>query len=189
MDVVITDVPAHVIAERQRLGLDIRDEVRDGDYHMVPSPLDEHQRMSGELYVLLHPLAKRAHLEIRFEQNLIPPDEPGWRDFRVPDLLVFPAAVRQPRGAVGAASLVVEIRSPGDESYEKLPFFERLGVGEVLIIERDTKAIRRWVLDGTVLVDAAADDAGRHPLRCLPVSLWTAGGRLVVDADGTVTTI
>ena len=35
--------------------------------------------------------------------------------------------------------MVVETRSPGDESYEKLPFYAALGVPEVWIIERDTK--------------------------------------------------
>jgi len=34
---------------------------------------------------------------------------------------------------------VVEIRSPGDESFEKLPFYAKLGVPEVWIIDRDTK--------------------------------------------------
>ena len=34
---------------------------------------------------------------------------------------------------------MVEIRSPGDESYEKLEFYAQLGVSEVWIIDRDRK--------------------------------------------------
>jgi Uma2 family endonuclease len=34
--------------------------------------------------------------------------------------------------------VVVEIRSPSDETMEKLPFYARLGVPEVWIVERDT---------------------------------------------------
>jgi Uma2 family endonuclease len=35
--------------------------------------------------------------------------------------------------------VVVEIRSPGDESYEKLPFYAQLQIPEVWIIDRDTR--------------------------------------------------
>jgi hypothetical protein len=81
---------------------------------------------------------------------------------------------------------VVEIRSPGDESFEKLPFFDRIGVGEVLIIDRDTKVVRRWArkADGP-LAEVAPDAAGAHRLACLPLALRTDGEVLVVDADGT----
>jgi Uma2 family endonuclease len=34
---------------------------------------------------------------------------------------------------------VIEIHSPGDETYEKFPFFAKLGVREVVVIDRDTK--------------------------------------------------
>jgi Uma2 family endonuclease len=39
----------------------------------------------------------------------------------------------------GAPDVVVEIHSPGDESFDKLPFYAQLGVPEVWIIDRDTK--------------------------------------------------
>jgi Uma2 family endonuclease len=39
----------------------------------------------------------------------------------------------------GAPDVVVEIQSPGDEPYEKLPFYAALGVPEVWIVNRDTK--------------------------------------------------
>ena len=35
--------------------------------------------------------------------------------------------------------MAIEIRSPDDETYEKLPFYAELGVPEVWIIHRDTK--------------------------------------------------
>jgi Uma2 family endonuclease len=189
MDAVIIGVPADLIAERQRLGLDIRDEVWDGEYHMVPMPKDEHQRLGIELVVLLYPLVRAAGLQMRYESNLFPPSDSGRNDYRVPDLVVFGSERRQERGVVGAASLVVEIRSPGDESFEKLPFFERLGVGEVLIIDRDSKAVRRWVNGPEGLVESAGDGAGRHALGCLPVELWNEGETLVVLADGMRTEV
>ncbi|WP_421118427.1 Uma2 family endonuclease [Aquihabitans daechungensis] len=189
MDVVVIDPPADLIAERQRLGLDHHDEVWDGDYHMVPAASGEHQRTILRLAMSLVPIVEAAGLEVLTEWNLIPIGEPGWNDFRVPDLIVFPPSIRHDRGAIGAASLVIEIRSPGDESFEKLPFYERLGVGEVLVIDRDTKAVRRWVSGTDGLVESVGDGAGRHELDCLPVELWNEDTTLVVLTDGVRTEI
>ena len=42
----------------------------------------------------------------------------------------------------GGPTVVVEIRSPGDETMEKLPFYAQLGVPEVWIVDRDTQIAR-----------------------------------------------
>lgn len=67
-----------------------------------------------------------------------------------------------------------------------LPFFERVGASEVLIIDRDTKAVRRWTQDPRrALVDLPAAD-GWHELASLPVALRAVDGALVVSvASGT----
>jgi len=44
---------------------------------------------------------------------------------------------------------VVEIRSHGDESYEKLKFYARLGVPEVWVVERDLKTPEIFCLETT----------------------------------------
>lgn len=180
MDAVIIDPPADVIAERQRLGLDRYDEVWDGEYHMVPTANTEHQRMEAELTACLLPIARVHGLEFLFEINLIPPNTPGWNDFRVPDIVVFRPELDGDRGVIGPASLAVEIRSPGDESFEKLPFYERLGVEEVLIIDRDTKVVRRWVNGEGGLEETEPDEGGFHGLDCLPVAFGRTGARLLV---------
>jgi hypothetical protein len=54
--------------------------------------------------------------------------------------------------------VVVEIRSPNDESEDKLPFFAQIGVLEVWIIDRDTKDIDLYVLTGDSYVRRAAGD-------------------------------
>jgi Uma2 family endonuclease len=192
MQHVVIDPPAAVLAERARLGLDVFDEVWNGEYHMVPSPTNEHQRLGGRLYVAFCLVADDVGLEVRYEFNLLPADAVGFEDFRVPDLVVFHPSVGAEEGVRGAASLVVEIRSPGDESFEKLPFFDRIGVGEVLIIDRDTKAVRRWArgrggggaAGGAGLVEVAPSADGLHRLACLPVTLCTEGEVLVADAAG-----
>lgn len=189
MDVVLVGPADRVIAERHRLGLDLMDEVWDGTYHVAPAPSREHQRVVGELLVLWHAPVREAGLAISHELNLLRPDADDWTDYRVPDLVVFDPAVSDERGVVGPAELVVEVRSPGDESLAKLPFFERLGVREVLVVDRDTKAVRRWVLASGVLEEQAPDEAGRHRLGCLPVALAAHQHQLVVEVDGRTTRI
>jgi len=55
----------------------------------------------------------------------------------VPDLAVYRGDQASERGAEGA-ELVVEIRSPGDESLAKLPWYLDGGCREVLIVDRDS---------------------------------------------------
>ena len=44
--------------------------------------------------------------------------------------------------------MTIEIHSPGDEAYEKLPFYAKLGVPEVWIIHRDSRAVEIQVRGG-----------------------------------------
>jgi Uma2 family endonuclease len=55
---------------------------------------------------------------------------------------------------------VVEIRSPGDESYEKLEFYAQLGVPEVWIIDRDSKTPEIYTLRAGNYIRQAADAEG-----------------------------
>ncbi len=93
--------------------------------------------------------------------------------FRVPDQAAFRPEHRSERGIEGRAELVIEVRSPGDETCQKLPFYERVGVQEILVIDRDTKALRQWIRSGDQLVgvdttggaDLHAVEARLHVLR------------------------
>ena len=189
MDTVVIDPPSAVLAERQRLGLDHHDEVWDGEYHLVPSPSNEHMRVEGELFAALLPVIRGTELEIRIEISVFEPGAPGACDYRTPDLTIYPRGVGSERGADGAASLVVEIRSPADESFEKLPYYAQLGIGEVLIIDRDTKVVRRWELIDGLLVESPGSPAGTHHLSCVPVVLHTEDGVVVVTTEDGETRI
>ena len=60
-------------------------------------------------------------------------------DFRVPDAALHrspPSGVWHP-----TAALVVEIVSPGDESWEKLPFYAAHDVDEVLIVDPQERSV------------------------------------------------
>ena len=71
-------------------------------------------------------------------------------DYRVPDIvLLAPERLELDKDThiEGGPTVAVEIRSPDDESYAKLPFYHRIGVAEVWIIDRDTKAVEVFMLD------------------------------------------
>jgi Uma2 family endonuclease len=189
-DRTIVGPPDHLIAERKRLGLDHLDEVWDGVYHMPPHPNIGHQVLVSRLLMLWHPLAEAAGQMVLHEVDVYPPTGVTRRQYRVPDLAVFDPAVTPDAGIVGSAALVVEVRSPGDESYLKLPYFDEIGIGEVLIIDRDTKAVRRWARDvGGPLLEQAPDDDGGHRLEALPVRLRGGDGELVVAIGDDVTVL
>jgi Uma2 family endonuclease len=177
-------MPEVLIAERRRLGLDKQDEMWDGVLHMNLPGNTSHQRIEKELGLLLDPLARESGLELLMEAGLFDPAVEDNKSFWVPDIVVFPPAVASERGVEGRATLAIEIRSPGDESYQKIPYYGRIGVAELVIIHRDRKDLRRWVRAGDALVEVAAGDDGWHQLTALPVAMRGAGGSLEVRLGG-----
>ncbi len=118
------------LLERRRLaGVDRLDEVWQGVRHMVPGPSIEHADLSQQLAELLGPPARAAGLRPTMSEFNLGESE---HDFRVPD-----GGLHRP-GASGlwhaTAALVVEILSPDDETWQKLPFFAAHHVDEVLIV-------------------------------------------------------
>jgi hypothetical protein len=128
------------LKERRRVsGLDRLDEVWEGVLHMVPAPNYGHARLSQQLAIALDGPARAAGLEPAMgEFNL----GDSIDDFRVPD-----GGLHRP-GASGVwlhtAALAVEIVSPGDEAWQKLPFYAAHGVNEVLIVDPAERAVH-WL--------------------------------------------
>jgi Uma2 family endonuclease len=125
-----------LLESRRVSGLDRLDEVWEGTLHMVPAPTFEHAQISQQLAEILGPLARGAGLVAAMgEFNL----GDSIDDFRVPD-----GGLHRP-GAAGTwlhtAALVVEIVSPGDESWQKLPFYAARGVDEVLILDPEKRTV------------------------------------------------
>ncbi|MGO9901431.1 MAG: Uma2 family endonuclease [Solirubrobacteraceae bacterium] len=131
-----------LLERRRRSGLDRLDEVWEGVLHIVPAPSIEHARITQQLAELLGPLARAAGLSATMSEfNLGESDH----DFRVPD-----GGLHRP-GAAGVwlatAALVVEIVSPGDETWEKLPFYAAHRVDEVLIVDAAERRVHWLALD------------------------------------------
>ena len=141
---------AALIARRHELGLDRYDEVWDGEYHMAPMAHSSHGWLDDQVAVLLHPLIVAAGLFATGAFNLGSPD-----DFRVPDRGVHRA---RPHAVwVPTAAIVVEIESPDDETWEKLPFYASRGVDELVIVSAADRSVTWLQLEaaGYVSTDAS----------------------------------
>ena len=169
------EAPEALLEERRRKGLDVFDEMWEGVLHMVPAPSGPHQRLALKLGAVLLPLAEVRGMVISQDTGLYRPDTDE-SDYRVADLLVARAEHATHRGVDGQAELVVEIRSPGDETYAQLGFYAEGGVQEVLVVDRDTFALELFLLRGGTLLAAVADADGAFLLASLGVSVSTGAG-------------
>lgn len=156
--------------ERQRLGIDTLDECWNGEWHFVNPPKYWHIRLTTDLLRILDPLA--------LSSGLVPSGDgcgvfSAPDDFRVPDL-TFARPEHITDDGITSAELVIEIRSPGDDSYDKLPFYASRGIGEVLIVHRDRTFELRRLVDNTYEVVAEAD-GGVH-VASLDVVMRTISG-------------
>ena len=146
------------LARRRALGQDRFDEVWGGSYHVAPAPNFSHGRVEAELAAVLRPAAERVGLVMTGPFNLGDPD-----DYRVPDQGWH--RVRSGGTWLPTAALVVEVVSPGDESYEKFSFYAAHDVDEVLIADPSPRTIRLWRL-----CDGRYDETGRSDLLGLEVA-------------------
>jgi hypothetical protein len=131
---------AALIARRQQLGLDKYDEVWDGEYHMAPMAHSSHGELQAQLIRLIGPWADAAGLVMTGPFHLGSPD-----DFRIPDLGLHrgdPNAVWVP-----TAAMAVEVESPDDETWEKLPFYASRGVDDILIVSADHRSVTWLILE------------------------------------------
>lgn len=130
------------LLERRRLaGVDRLDEVWQGVHHMVPGPSFEHALIATQLTLLLATPARDAGLLLAMHEfNLGESDH----DFRVPD------GGLHRQGAAGVwlstAAIVVEILSPGDETWQKLPFYAAHDVDELLIVDPAERTVTWFAL-------------------------------------------
>jgi Uma2 family endonuclease len=149
MKACLCDVPQHLIQWRKQTGADMWDEMWEGVLHMPPLPNREHQDFQWSFETWLRTFwARPGGNRVYHEINLASPG--GWpHDYRIPDLLLLTPdrfGIDRNEYFEGPPTVVVEIRSPDDESYEKFPFYAKLGVPEVWVVDRDTKAPEVFLL-------------------------------------------
>ncbi|MBI2899796.1 MAG: Uma2 family endonuclease [Planctomycetes bacterium] len=193
MKAVLVHVDEQDLDRRRKLGLDHWDEMWEGVLHMSPAPSFEHQRIQKEILVFLDALVKRKKRgTIAVAVNVFGKGA-SQENYRVPDL-VFVAAGRESviaeDGIRGGPDAVIEIRSPDDETYEKLPFFAVLGVREVIVVGRDSKKPEVFRLAGSQYVAVAADRDGMITSEVLGVRFGCSAGKLILeDAEDPGTSV
>jgi Uma2 family endonuclease len=172
MKAVMADMPKRWLEEWKNSEAAQWDEMWEGVLHVPPMPNRFHQKFARDLQIYLQTKwAKPRGCEVDQEVNITTPeDESNWvHNFRIADLvLITPDRfhIDKIEYMAGAPLVVIEIRSPDDETYEKLPFYAALGVPEVWIFDRDTKAIELRALgpDGAYrLLPLDADGWHRSP--------------------------
>jgi Uma2 family endonuclease len=151
-----TGVVDHLIAERKSKGLDLYDEVWEGMYVMPSMPNNAHQRLVGDMDDIFREVIKNAGLGQSYPGANVSDRRKGWEyNFRVPDVLVVlndSRAIDCDTHFCGGPDFLVEIQSPGDDTEEKVPFYSKIGVRELLIIHRDKRTLRLLRLEGEELV-------------------------------------
>ena len=124
-------------------------------------------------------VAKRRGLgPVPYETGLFAADD----DYRVPDIVVSRPVNRSHRGVDGTAELVVELRSPGDESYEKLPWYAARGVSEMLIVDPGDAPVRAVPQPRRPAADRRSRRGRRPTLDTLGVRLLTVASPATAHA-------
>jgi Uma2 family endonuclease len=168
MDTLISN-PAflrRLIRKRRATGADRFDEVWDGVYIVSPGAGDEHQKVGGKLYIALDATIESPGLgEVRQIPN-VSDRQKGWRqNYRCPDVAVFlkgTSAICKGAYWLGGPDFAVEVVSPYDRSRKKLDFYAKVGVKELLLVDRKPWALELYrIQDGKlVLVGTSTLD---HP--------------------------
>ena len=127
---------AELIEKRHRLGQDGYDEMWDGVYHVAAMARSEHGDVQAQLIVVLTTLAAPRGLVVAGPVNIGLSEH----DHRVPDAVI----VRERRDEfwVPTAAMVVEVVSPGDETYAKFGFYHTRRVEETLVADPAKRELR-----------------------------------------------
>jgi Uma2 family endonuclease len=133
--------PADFVAllrRRRAFGQDLLDEVWEGVLHLNPAPHQRHAKIAQQLAELLGPPARDAGLAPMISIFNLGSAE----NYRVPDGGLFRPGPDQIY--VPTAALVLEILSPNDETWDKLGFYAKHNVDELLIVDPEASKVH-WL--------------------------------------------
>jgi Uma2 family endonuclease len=152
-----------LIRDRRKRGADRLDEVWDGTYVMAPPPNNEHATVVTRLCGALLALVGDPGAQV-IQGCGVTDRREGWkRSYRVPDVSVFlPGNAAEDCGThwYGGPDLAIEVVSPKDRSRKKLGFYAKVGVRELLLVDRDPWRLELYRLDGAELKPAGVAEPG-----------------------------
>jgi Uma2 family endonuclease len=126
-----------LIERRRALGQDGHDEIWEGVYHVIPDANMRHVRVQADLMRVLSPRVEARGWYVTQEFNL---GDSG--DFRVPDLGVHSRDVTDLY--VPTAEAVIEVLSPGDQTYQKFGFYHARSVPELIVVDPIQRSVECW---------------------------------------------
>jgi Uma2 family endonuclease len=182
--------------ERAAAGSDRWDEVWEGVYMMAPLPDIDHQELVGAMVDVLREIVPRDQGIVLPGTNVSDREE-GWTfNYRCPDVAVYLTGTRAKRCGThwrGGPDFAIEIVSPDDMVRDKLPFYGKVAMRELLIVDRDPWSLELLRLSGRKLksVGISSGKRGRFLLsEVLPLRFRLLGGKPrptieVVRSDGT----
>ncbi|HEY3395842.1 MAG TPA: Uma2 family endonuclease [Lacipirellulaceae bacterium] len=170
--------------ERAAAGSDRWDEVWEGTYMMAPLPNIEHQELVGAFVDVLREVVPRSRGIVLPGTN-VSDRETGWEfNYRCPDVAVYLSESRAKNCRThwcGGPDFAVEIVSPDDMVRDKIPFYGKVAMRELLIVDRDPWRLEMLRLSGKKLksVGISSVKRGRSlPSRVLPLGFRLIGGKL-----------
>jgi Uma2 family endonuclease len=188
---VFVEVPQEILDHRRSTGIARYDEMWEGVLHMAPAPKINHQAIVAALIAALGYALRSSERVVVDGINLCDPTDVHG-NYRVPDVCVLDpsvASVGDDFGRSAGVLLAIEVRSPREETYDKLDFYAARGVAELLIIDVHVGVVEHLelvddrytsvaMLDGQALLrDGVAvrlDSEGRV------VVTWTDGAEQIV---------
>src|SRR5215210_581016 len=139
MTVMVLDpaIAERLKAEREASGADRYDEVWEGVYMMAPLADDEHQDLQTQLGAVLQVRVGWTGLgQVRTGVNVS--DREDWtHNYRIPDVAVFLPDTKARNCDtfwLGGPDFTIEIVSSGDRGREKLDFYAKVAVRELLLV-------------------------------------------------------
>jgi Uma2 family endonuclease len=145
-----------MIRQRRLRGIDQKDEVWEGVYVMAPPPDHDHQSVIYKMGLAFGNIIELTGLGLVTPGVGVSDRDEGWtKNFRVPDISVFltgTTAILKGTHWLGGPDFAVEVISPYDKSREKFDFYAKVGVKELLLVDRKPWALELYRLEEGVLV-------------------------------------
>ena len=189
MRAIMSAVSDDLLAWRTRTGVDRFDEMWPGVLHLNRAPDGDHQLLQDDLREWLkHWWARPHQAKAMCQRNVARPEE--WpHNYRIPDIvLISPDRQHFDVGdyIAGPPLVVIEIRSPDDESYEKLPFYAEIGIPEVWILDQDSESTDILISSEDNYTSAPPDDQGWTTSPATKVMMrFSADRRLTVRIEAS----
>jgi Uma2 family endonuclease len=146
--------------DRARCGADRYDEVWDGVYVMAPLANNEHQYLALNLAVAISAGFRIPDEAVVFAGCNVSDQGDDWtQNYRCPDVAAFlrgNSAQDRETHWFGGPDFAIEIVSPHDRSRDKLNFYFKVGVRELLLVDRKPWRLELYRAEGGSLKPVGA---------------------------------